>query len=275
MRNAAEPARAADEPVKSARASTRGKARTPSRPQSEAATLVCAIAVAVLMGIACGTWINARLASAASTASAAFVPAPAPAHLLPPAPAVETPPAPTNEVDTGPEISQGTEAAAGEDTSANALDGTSEPPGTRPSAPEDKKPERPAAVAAKPAASGVGPSTKTHAGISTAGGAAAKSKAVRGQGSHAPCALYASADSLTVRGGGAATLVVGGPGGAGQVTVTTPDWSNIVVLSEGRTGGNGWFRYSVRSVSKKSGVYSVRFTTPCGSRTIRVTVVQP
>lgn len=236
MRNAAEPARAADEPVKSTRTLTHRKAYTPSRPQSETATLVCAIAVAVLMGVACGAWINARLASAASTASAAFVVTPAPAHLLPAAATVETPAVPANE---------------------------------------DKKLERPAAVAVRHSASGVSSSRKTDRGTPTAEVTEAKPKAVRGQGSQAPCALYASADSLDIRGGGAATLVVGGPGEADRVAVTTPDWSNIAVLSEGRAGGNGWVRYSVRSVSKKSGVYSVRFTTPCGSRNIRVTVVQP
>lgn len=252
MRSAAGPARAADESVKSGRTPTRGKAPTPSRPRSEAATLVCAIAVAVLMGIACGAWINARLASAASPASAAFVAPPAPAHLLPTATAVVTPAAP-----------------------ANAPDETSEALSTRPSAPADKEPERPAAGPVKPSASEVGVSKKTYAETPTAKVAGAKPKAVRGQGSAAPCALYASADSLNIRGGGAATLVVGGPGGAGHVSVMTPDWSNIAVFSEGRTGANGWFRYSVRSVGKKSGVYSVRFTTPCGSRNIRVTVVQP
>lgn len=269
MRDAAEPARAADEPVESTRTLTRGKAPTPSGTQSEAATLVCAISFAVLLGIACGAWINARLASTAPLTP------PAPAHLLPAATAFKTPPAPTDEAETGSEISEVTEEAAGEDSSANAPDGTSEASGTHPSAPADKKLERPAAGVVKPSTSEVSPVTKTRPGIPKAEVAGAKSKAVRGQGSPAPCALYASADSLNIRGGGAATLVVGGPGEAGRVAVTTPDWSNIAILSEGRTGGNGWFRYSVRSVGKKSGVYSVRFTTPCGSRNIRVTVVQP
>ncbi len=274
MRNAAEPARAANEPVESARRFARVKAPTPNRPQSEAATLVCAIAVAVLLGVACGAWINARLASAAAPASAAFVVKPAPAHLLPAAPAVETPTAPTNEPETGSETSSRKDEA-GEETSANASVGVSEAISTRPRVPANKELERPSAVAVKPSASEVNRSTKTREELSTAESREAKSKAVRGQGSASPCALYTSADSLNIRGGGAATLVVGGPGEAGRVTVTTPDWSNIAVLSEGRTGGNGWFRYSVRSVGKKSGVYSVRFTTPCGSRNIRVTVVQP
>ena len=87
----------------------------------------------------------------------------------------------------------------------------------------------------------------------------------------APCALYASAGALTLRGGGAAPLVLGGPSEAGRVAVTTPDWSNIAVLYEGRAG-NGWSKYSVRSVSGRPGVYTVRFATPCGSKTIPVTV---
>lgn len=87
--------------------------------------------------------------------------------------------------------------------------------------------------------------------------------------------MYTSAGSLTMRGGGAAALVVGGPGEAGRVTVTTPHWSDIAVFAEGRAGANGWVKYSVRSVSKKPGVYAVRFTTPCGSQVIPVTVTRP
>jgi hypothetical protein len=260
MHNAAEPARAANESVKSTHTLRRGKACTPNGSQSEAATLVCAIAVAVFMGIACGAWINARLASAASPASTDSIVPPAPAHLLPAAPSVETPTTSTNEAETG---------------SANASVEASETLDTRPRVPAEKELERSAAGAVKPSAGEVHRSTKSRERIPAAEGAGAKSKAMRGQGSASPCALYASADSLHVRGGGAATLFVGGPGEAGRVSVTTPDWSNIAVLSEGRAGVNGWFKYSVRSVSKKSGVYTVRFTTPCGSRNIRVTVVQP
>ena len=87
--------------------------------------------------------------------------------------------------------------------------------------------------------------------------------------------MYASANSLTIRNGGMAALLVGGPGEAGRVTVTTPHWSDIAVFAEGRAGGNGWLRYSVKSVSNKPGVYTVRFTTPCGSQTIAVTVTRP
>ncbi len=267
MRNAAEPVRAAGEPAESGRAVKSGKDAAPSRQTSEGATLVCAITVAVSLGIACGAWINASLVSASSIAT------PAPAYLLPTAPARE--PAPTNDAETVPVVSKETELAAAEDASADDSDRALEERDTRLSPPAEKEREKPAAVAVRHRAGEANPSGKSRVESPTAGVAAAKPRDARGQARAAQCALYASADSLNIRGGGAASLVVGGPGEAGRVSVTTPDWSNIAVFSEGRTGGNGWVRYSVRSVGKKAGIYSVRFTTPCGTRNIPVTVTRP
>jgi hypothetical protein len=106
--------------------------------------------------------------------------------------------------------------------------------------------------------------------------AESKATAVRAQDRVVPCALYASAGSLTIHNGGAATLILGGPGEHGSITVTTPDWSDIAVFSEGFTGGNnGWMKYSVRSVSKKAGLYTLHIKTPCGSQTIPVRVARP
>jgi hypothetical protein len=131
-----------------------------------------------------------------------------------------------------------------------------------------------AAVVPAPLANEASPAAKT-AGRRGVSPEVDTKRATAVQGRVAPCTLYASAGSLTIRNGGATTLVVGGPGGEGRVTVTTPDWSDIAVLSEGRAGGNGWMRYSVRSVSKRPGVYTVRFKTPCGLQTIPVTVARP
>src|SRR5687768_3044226 len=50
---------------------TEPKAANVKRSPSEATTLVCAVSLAVALGVACGAWINARLASAASKSSAA------------------------------------------------------------------------------------------------------------------------------------------------------------------------------------------------------------
>ena len=88
-----------------------------------------------------------------------------------------------------------------------------------------------------------------------------------------PCVPYASASSLGVRVGGAAPLILGGPGVGVRVNVSTPDRSELAVIYEGPAGGDkGWLRYSVRSIGRRPGRYTVRYSTPCGSQTIPVTV---
>jgi hypothetical protein len=209
-----------------------------ARPRSEVATLVFAASVAVALGVACGFWINARLASAAGAGRAART-----------RPAPEAPP-PADESGNLPNSVGAADApAAVKETEL---------------IPVESRPPKPAAREA-----GRRPKVEVRPGTRWE---VARSASEEGGGRRAaPCALYASADSLSLRGGGSAPLVLGGPGEAGRVNVTTPDWSNIAVLYEGRAG-NGWVRYSVRSVSGRPGLYAVRFTTPCGSKTVPVAV---
>jgi hypothetical protein len=245
-----------------------GKGDSTVRAQSETVTLVCAVVAAVALGIACGAWINARLASAASVTH------PAPAQLMAAAPSGQTAPAPSGDAETVSVDSHATGAAAGEDTSSNDSDTSSEAQRQHLSATADEK-GRPASGIVTTAAREASPSEKPAGAHDKAREAEAETRAARGQGRAGPCALYTSSGALTIGGGGAATFVVGGPGDAGRVTVTTPNWSDIAVFSEGRSGGNGWARYSVRSISKRAGVYTVRFSTPCGSQNIPVTVTRP
>ena len=235
MSEGTQPARTTFEPAATAPAAG-------ARRPSESATLACAVAVAVALGIACGFWINARLTSAASAGRAA--------HTRPtPDARADTPP-PTDETRTSHDTVETEDApAASTEPAATVVEGR----------------------ASKPAAREVSPQPKVEVRLGTTWEVARRASPEREQGRATPCALYASAGSLTLRGGGASTLVFGGPSEAGRVTVTTPDWSNIAVLYEGRTG-NGWARYSVRSVSGRAGIYTVRFATPCGSKTIPVTV---
>ncbi|MDX6484632.1 MAG: hypothetical protein QOE95_2403 [Gaiellaceae bacterium] len=242
MSDGANPAKTTFDPAVMATANVR-------RP-SETATLALAVAVAVALGIGCGFWINARLASAASAGRAA------PARTSSDAHAAVRDEAPPPTVETGTSHESVETADAGAATTEPAVTAVE----TRTSKP-----------AATPAAREVSPQPKVEVRPGTTWEAVQRAAPEREQGRAAPCALYASAGSLALRGGGAAPLVLGGPGEAGRATVTTPDWSNIAVLYEGRTG-NGWSRYSVRSVSGRPGVYTVHFTTPCGSKTIPVTV---
>ena len=105
---------------------------------------------------------------------------------------------------------------------------------------------------------------------------AAPKSAARPRGRLLPCTLAASPGALNIRGGGAGvvTLRLDETAGAARVGASTPHWADIAVFAEQPAGG-GRARYTVRSVSRRAGVYSVTFRTACGSRTVPVTVAGP
>lgn len=220
-----------------------------ARARSEGATLVFAVTAAVALGVACGIWVNFMMASASSAARVARpAPGPTPAAEARP-PEREDPPAPPDEAETADAGALKTgEGVTGDEGRASKRDDE-----------------------ATHVAREVRPRAEGDARRDVTTDVERRATPKREQVRSSPCALYASAGSLTLRAGGAAPLVLGGPGEAGRVTVTTPDWSNIAVLHEGRAG-NGWLRYTVRSVSGRPGLYTLRFATPCGSKTIPVTV---
>jgi hypothetical protein len=252
-----------------------------ARPTPETTTLVFAATVAVALGIACGAWISARLTAAASETPHAQ------ARLMPAATPEQTAPAPGGDAKPLSDDSHPAASENGGETPSNNSDAPSESQAEsqtrRPSsAADDVRKDGPATGVVVSAAREASPPEKSHAARDEArevnagpsevgGGRRARAKA----GVASPCAPYASAGSLTLRVGGAAALVVGGPGEAGRVAVTTPDWADIAVFAEGRAGGNGWVRYSVRSVGRRPGVYTLHLRTPCGSQTIPVTVARP
>ncbi|HWS90440.1 MAG TPA: hypothetical protein VN282_25950 [Pyrinomonadaceae bacterium] len=212
-----------------------------ARARSENTTLVFAVAVAVALGVACGIWVNSLLASSAAAARAART-----------RPASEAPPPADESKALQPSVEAADAPAAFEGPAAVVVEGRVLQPAATP-------PPTPAAREASPR-----PAPPREARESAASGGAVRRER--------PCALYASASSLTMRGGGAAFLVVGGPGQS-PVTVSTPNWADVVVFSEGPAAGRqGWMRYTVKSVSKRPGLYTVRFATSCGSQTIHVTV---
>jgi hypothetical protein len=213
-----------------------------ARRHSEGTTLAFAVAVAVALGVACGVWINSLMAAASAGRAAPSRP-----------PSEVRADTTTTPVETGTAHESNETAEVSAEPEVTVLEGrTSKPDPT-------------------PAAREASPQPKADARQSGTREVLKGSAPERGERREAPCTLYASVGSLTLRGGGAAPLVLGGPGEAGRVAVSTPDWSNIAVLYEGRAG-NGWLRYTVKSVSGRPGVYTVRFVTPCGSKTIGVTV---
>jgi hypothetical protein len=93
-----------------------------------------------------------------------------------------------------------------------------------------------------------------------------------------PCRLLVSEHSLTIRaGGGSGTITVSSQrvNDPARVTATTKNWPDIVVLPELRGNPGGPVKYSVISVSKRAGTYAVNFKSPCGMKTVSVTVQQP
>jgi hypothetical protein len=93
-----------------------------------------------------------------------------------------------------------------------------------------------------------------------------------------PCRLLVSERSLSIHaGGGSDTITVSSQNaeGTARVTATTKNWPDIVVFPELRGNSGGTVKDSVISVSKRAGTYAVNFKSPCGMKTIPVTVQQP
>jgi hypothetical protein len=253
------------------------KARASWSATSETARLLCAFSVAVALGGACGLWISVRIASATD----AFAPsrpqlisdAPTDRRSVTGSQTLERSPAEHQDTSSAPDhavtSNESGEEAAAEMSKSNPAGATDE---SRPG-------RRGAGGVADTPAPAEDEATKLDKTAEALGGVSVVkqgAQAARTQGGATPCAVYASQDALTLRAGGAAVLVLGGLGQQGRVTVTTPDWSNIAVLSEGTAGGGrGWMRYSVRSVSARAGAYALHVRTPCGSKTIPVTVRLP
>jgi hypothetical protein len=239
--------------------------------------VVCVAFLGLALGGVFGLWLRARLAAAslpprpsAQAVPFALLPASPPptssaasestpesqgANTSPPADAAPPPP---SEASLSAEVlaAQPSETAGvgrGEERAAvRAKDATN----VGVTSPRVNEPAR------EGAATAAAPATKV---------AAPTPRAAKAAGKVAPCAIYASAVSLTLRTGSTAPLILGGPG---PFTVTSPNWSDIVVFSEGRAGGgkSGWTKYAVRSVSKRAGVYTLHVKSPCDSQTIRVRV---
>lgn len=286
MRDSAETSRTTPEPAV-------------TRRRSEGATLACAVSAAVALGVACGFWINARLAPNTRAGRVAPLRLLPDAHTpAPPAPAEQTSPCAGCETSSTGEATPARASAVDAGGAGPSADSGVKTGGSREAAPASgAEPGRAvevaeggaeprgvtnsgAAAAASPAPSRPVawevPLPKAGARANVGRGAARVAERAAGGGARAqsePCALYASANSLGVRVGGAVPLILGGPGAGVRINVSTPDWSELAVIYEGPSAGNnGWLRYSVRSVGRRPGLYTVRLSTPCGSQTIPVTV---
>jgi hypothetical protein len=249
--------------------------RRPSGERSiiaETAPIVGAVLLAMTLGVASGLWINTGLASSPFDSPLA---SDHPLGIHATEQALATP-VRDQPLDDPNAPSQGVAEAlyiTGPDKSSSAGAKSTRPDeaagGARRAAGAD--------TATPNARDAVGASAKTVDRTQDGGAGAAGGRATGGGGR---CILSTDAGALKIRGdGGSATITLrlNGTTGPARIAASTPDWSDVVVFAGSQAYGNGvevrW--YTIRSVSKRAGTYSVSFTTPCGSKTIPVTVTQP
>lgn len=90
------------------------------------------------------------------------------------------------------------------------------------------------------------------------------------------CVFSVSEEPLTINSNGGSIIIpvnFSGAGGQSSLQATTPDWADIAVFAEPKTNiESGVFNYSITSVSKRTGAFSVVFKSPCGTKKITVNV---
>lgn len=103
-----------------------------------------------------------------------------------------------------------------------------------------------------------------------------RARIVREASSDGQCSFSVSEEPLTVRSNGGSIIIpvnFNGANGAASIEASTPDWADIAVFAEPKTNiESGVFNYSITSVSKRTGSFTVVFKSPCGTKRITVTV---
>ncbi|MCA1557264.1 MAG: hypothetical protein LC731_01845, partial [Acidobacteria bacterium] len=93
----------------------------------------------------------------------------------------------------------------------------------------------------------------------------------RKQNEGGACSFSINVDKITVKSNGGTGLVVVNLSGSDKITPTTRDWPDITVFGQ-MPKEYGSFPFVITSISKRTGSYTVTFTTPCGSKDITVIV---
>ena len=88
------------------------------------------------------------------------------------------------------------------------------------------------------------------------------------------CALALSVDALMLPSGGtgAVTASLEGHGTSNDISASTNDWADIILLREPQDPAANAARYTITSISKKAGTYTVTFKSPCGAKEVAVTI---
>ena len=221
----------------------------------------------LLLGLACGLWLASRRAPASPPAwPQAATAAVAARHAEPAAPAESSSAAESHSTDGAGEPHAG-------DADSTPAGAENQTPSETPGAADESAPPGPPAVEEAP--NRKEPEVKTPAATAASPDVSAGREREQRQ-SGGRCTLSVSEGSLSLRAGGSDTITVSAPGAAGRarVTASTNHWRDIAVFPESRGGEAGRVKYSVISVSKRAGTFAVNFKSPCGVKTVPVTVRQ-
>lgn len=93
----------------------------------------------------------------------------------------------------------------------------------------------------------------------------------RKQNEPGDCSFSIDVDTITIKNNGGTGVITVRLSGADKITPTTRDWPDITVFSQ-TLREYGTFPFLITSISKRSGRYTVTFTTPCGSKDVTVIV---
>lgn len=85
------------------------------------------------------------------------------------------------------------------------------------------------------------------------------------------CSFSMDVDTITIKNNGGTGTITVSLSGADKITPTTRDWPDITVFAQ-QLKEYGTFPFLITSISKRTGNYTVSFTTPCGSKDVTVIV---
>ncbi len=90
------------------------------------------------------------------------------------------------------------------------------------------------------------------------------------------CSITTSESELTIQNNGGRALIsisLDGASTTNGVSAATSDWSSLAVFPEPKSGAESTaLVYSVTSISKKTGLFTITFKSPCGTKDVAVTV---
>lgn len=85
------------------------------------------------------------------------------------------------------------------------------------------------------------------------------------------CSFSINMDTITIKSNGGTGVITVQLSGSDKITPTTRDWPDITVFAQ-TLREYGSFPFLITSISKRAGTYTVNFSTPCGSKDVKVIV---